>query len=53
MGEQVRLEIGTIVLDWSSWIPWYEVAVDNRGRTRRLHSEPQAGSLRSQVLGQR
>jgi hypothetical protein len=31
MGEQVRLDIGTIVLDWSSWVPWHDVAIDNRG----------------------
>jgi hypothetical protein len=30
MGEQVRLDIGTIVLDWGSWVPWHEVAIDNR-----------------------
>jgi hypothetical protein len=31
MGEQQVLEIGTITLDWSGWVPWTDVAVDNRG----------------------
>jgi hypothetical protein len=31
MGEQTRLEIGTIILDWSPWILWWDLAVVNRG----------------------
>jgi hypothetical protein len=31
VGEQTRLEIGTIILDWSPWVPWREVLVINRG----------------------
>jgi hypothetical protein len=31
MGERTRLEIGTIILDWSPWIPWRDVLIDNRG----------------------
>ncbi len=31
MGERTRLEIGIIVLDWSPWIPWLDVRIDNRG----------------------
>lgn len=31
MGEQTRLEIGVIVLDWDPWIPWRDVLVANRG----------------------
>src|SRR5215217_1196585 len=31
MGEQTRLDIGTIILDWSPWIPWGDVLLDNRG----------------------
>jgi len=30
MGEQTILEIGTITLDWSQWVPWTDVAADNR-----------------------
>ncbi len=31
MGEQTRLEIGTIILDWSPWTPWQDLLLDNRG----------------------
>src|SRR5262245_2708688 len=31
MGEQTRLEIGTITLNWSPWIPWRDMLVANRG----------------------
>jgi hypothetical protein len=31
MGEQTRLEIGAIILEWSSWTPWRDVFLDNRG----------------------
>ncbi|MGP8001863.1 MAG: hypothetical protein ACLPKI_31735 [Streptosporangiaceae bacterium] len=31
MGEQTILEIGTITLDWSAWVPWTDVSADNRG----------------------
>jgi hypothetical protein len=31
MGEQTILEIGTIKLDWSDWVPWPDVSADNRG----------------------
>lgn len=31
MGEQTRLEIGTIILDWSLWTPWQHLLPDNRG----------------------
>ena len=31
MGEQQVLEIGTITLDRSGWVPWTYVAADNRG----------------------
>lgn len=31
MGEQVSLEIGTIVLEWSDWALWADVAADDRG----------------------
>ena len=34
VGEQTRLpslEIGTLILDWTSWIPWRDLLVDNRG----------------------
>jgi hypothetical protein len=31
MDEQTSLEIGTIILDWSPWIPWRDVLFDNRG----------------------
>lgn len=31
MGEQTRLEIGTIILEWSPWTPWRDVLLDNRG----------------------
>jgi len=30
MGEQTRLEIGTIVLSWNTWTPWLDLLVDNR-----------------------
>jgi len=30
MGEQTVLEIGTIKLDWSDWVPWRDVSADNR-----------------------
>jgi len=26
------LEIGTITLEWSPWVPWPDIAVDDRGR---------------------
>lgn len=31
MGEQTILDIGTITLDWSEWVPWTDVSADNRG----------------------
>lgn len=31
MGERAVLEIGTIVLEWSEWVPWLSLAIDNRG----------------------
>jgi hypothetical protein len=31
MGEQTILEIGTIILNWGSWVPWLGILVDNRG----------------------
>jgi hypothetical protein len=31
MGEQTVLEIGTITLDWSGWVPWGDFLADNRG----------------------
>lgn len=31
MGERTQLKIGIIILDWSSWTPWLDVAIDNRG----------------------
>jgi hypothetical protein len=30
MGERSVLEIGTITLDWSDWVPWGDVSADNR-----------------------
>jgi hypothetical protein len=30
MGEQTVLEIGTIRLNWSDWVPWRDVSADNR-----------------------
>ena len=29
--EQTRLEIGTIILDWTSWVLWRDLLVDNQG----------------------
>jgi hypothetical protein len=29
--EQTILEIGTITLDWNSWVPWPDVFIANRG----------------------
>jgi hypothetical protein len=31
MDEQQILRIGTISLDWSDWVPWLNVLIDNRG----------------------
>jgi len=31
VGEQTRLEIGVIILDWSPWIPWPDIHIANRG----------------------
>lgn len=31
MDEQTILQIGTITLNWSSWVPWPDVLIDNRG----------------------
>jgi hypothetical protein len=31
VSEQMFLEIGTIRLDWSEWVPWVDVTADNRG----------------------
>jgi len=31
VSELTRLEIGTIVLEWSPWTAWQDVLVDNRG----------------------
>jgi hypothetical protein len=31
MGEQTVLDIGTITLNWSDWVPWSDVSTDNRG----------------------
>ena len=30
MGEHKILEIGTITLRWSSWVPWLDILIDNR-----------------------
>jgi hypothetical protein len=31
MGEQRVLEIGTVTLEWSDWVPWGDLLSDNRG----------------------
>jgi hypothetical protein len=31
MSEHKILEIGTITLKWSSWVPWLDILIDNRG----------------------
>jgi hypothetical protein len=31
MGGQTVLEIGTITLNWSDWVPWGDLVTDNRG----------------------
>ncbi len=30
MGEHAVLEIGTITLDWSDWMPWLDLLIDRR-----------------------
>ena len=39
MGEQTRLEIGTIILNWSPWVPWRDVLIVNPGAAAGSRSD--------------
>jgi hypothetical protein len=52
VGEQAKLEIGTIILEWSPWTPWRDVLLDNRGVPGQGVDSRPAGRLTVSTPGQ-